>query len=122
LYVSESIDDLGWRIDLQQLNLVDTDTGAIGIENLLHQSLHRLLRLLPRAGQKRLDVRLADDVAHGALRYLLHGDVGHLDVEEIFLRILDAPEDYEIDVDDVLVAGKHETFLWHRSHAPRQLA
>jgi len=65
---------------------------------------------------------LADDVAHGAFGYLLHGDVGLLDVEEIFLSVPDAPEDYEINVDDVLVAGEHETFLWHRSHAPCRLA
>src|SRR5262252_10363796 len=121
LHVPECVYDLGRRIDPLQLNLVDTDTGAIGIENLLHQFLYRLLGLLPRSGQKRLDVRLADDVAHGALRHLLNGDVGLLDVEEIFLRIPDAPEDYKIYVDDVLVAGEHQTFLWHRSHTPSQL-
>jgi hypothetical protein len=59
---------------------------------------------LPRGSEERLDIRLADNVAHGALRHLLHGDVGLLDVEEIFLNVLDAPEDYEINVDDVLVA------------------
>jgi hypothetical protein len=77
---------------------------------------------LARAGQKRLDVRLADDVAHRAFGYLLHGDVGPLDVEEIPLSVLDAPEDHEINVDDVLIAGKHETFLWHCSHTPCHLA
>ena len=55
-------------------------------------------------------------------RYLLHGDIGLLDVEEIFLRVLDGPEDYKIDVDDVLVAGEHEAFLQHRSHGPFHLA
>jgi hypothetical protein len=57
-YVSESVYDLDRWIDLLQLDLVDTDPGAIGIENVLHQFLHRLLRLLPRTGQERLDVRL----------------------------------------------------------------
>src|SRR5215831_11506423 len=51
LDVSEGVYDLGWRINLLQLDLVDTYTGAIRIENLLHQFLHRLLRLLPGAGQ-----------------------------------------------------------------------
>ena len=74
--------------------------------------MHRLLRLLPLAGQQRLDVRLADNVAHGAFGHLFHGDVGLLNVEEIFLSILDAPEDNEINVDDVLVACERETLLW----------
>jgi hypothetical protein len=33
---------LRW-IELLQLNLVDTDTGAIGIDNVLRQFLHCLL-------------------------------------------------------------------------------
>ena len=35
LHVPEGIYDLGRRIDFLQLNLVDTDPGAIGIENVL---------------------------------------------------------------------------------------
>src|SRR5262249_26808943 len=108
--------------NLLQLDLIDTDAGAIGIKNILRQFLHRLFRLLPCASEERLDVRSADNVAHSALRHLLHSNVGLLDVEEIFLSVLDAPEHNEIDVDDVLVAGEHETFLWHHSHAPCYLA
>src|SRR5262245_20975105 len=122
LYVSESVYHLSWGIDLLQLDFVDTDPSSIGIEHILHQFVHRLFRLLPLAGQKRLDVRLADNVAHGAFGHLFHGDVGPLNVEEIILSVLDAPEDNEINVDDVLVACERETFLWHRSHAPYHLA
>ena len=65
---------------------------------------------------------LADDLAHGALGHLLHGDLGVLDVEEVLLRVLDAPEDDEIDVDDVLVAGQHQAFLGHVAHAAGEAA
>ena len=37
--------------------------------------------------------------------------VGVLDIEQVLLRILDAPVDHEIDVDDVLVAGQHQAFF-----------
>ena len=97
LYVSESVYHLGRGINLLQLDLIDADPDAVGIENVLCQFLHRLFSLLPCASEERLDVRSADNVTHGALRHLLHGDVGLLDVEEIFLRVLDAPEDYEIN-------------------------
>src|SRR5262249_30172930 len=83
LHVPESVYDLSRRIDLLQLDLIDTDAGAIGIKNALRQFLHRLFRLLSRASEERLDIRLADNVAHGAFRYLPHGDVGLLDVEKI---------------------------------------
>ena len=59
---------------------------------------------------------LADDLAHGALGHFLHGDLGVLDVEEVVLRVLDAPEDHEIDVDDVLVARQHQALLRHVAH------
>ena len=85
--------------------------APIDVEHVLHQLLHGLLGLLARARQERLDVGLADDLAHGALGHFLHGDFGVLDVEEVLLRVLDAPEDDEIDVDDVLVAGQHQAFL-----------
>ena len=41
LHVEERIDDLGRRIDLLQLDVLDQNAGAVGIERLLHQLLHR---------------------------------------------------------------------------------
>ena len=105
------------RVDLLQLHLVDADAGAVAVEHVLHQLLHGLLGLLARLGQDRLDVGLADDLAHGALGHFLHGDLGVLDVEEVLLRVLDAPVDDEIDVDDVLVAGQHQALFGHVAHA-----
>ena len=117
LHIAEGVDHLGRRVDLLQLHLVDADAGAVVVEHVLHQLLHGLLGLLARLRQERLDVGLADDLAHGALGHFLHGDLGVLDVEEVFLRVLDAPEDDEIDIDDVLVAGQHQAFLRHVGHA-----
>ena len=73
--------------------------------------MHGRFRLLARFGQDRLDVRLADDLAHGALGDFLHGVVRVLDVEQVLGRILDAPVDDEVDVDGVLVAGQHQAFF-----------
>ena len=36
-----------------------------------------------------------------------------MNVEEIHLRILDAPEDHEIDIDNVFISGQHEAFFRH---------
>ena len=122
LHVAEGVDHLRRRIDLLQLHLIDADAGAIGVEHVLHQLLHGLLGLLARLRQDRLDVGLADDLAHGALGHFLHRDLGVLDVEEVLLRVLDAPEDDEVDVDDVLVAGQHQAFLGHVADAAGEAA
>ena len=95
-------------IDLLQLHLVDADAGAVAVERPLHQGLHGLLGLLPLLREDRLDLRLADHLAHGAFGHLFDGGVGVLDVEQVLGGVLDAPEHDEVDVDDVLVAREHQ--------------
>ena len=73
---------MGGRIDLLQLHLGHLDAGAIIVERLLHQRLHVGLGLRPRLGEERLDVALADDLAHGAFRHILDRHFGVLDVEQ----------------------------------------
>jgi hypothetical protein len=53
--------------------------------------------------------------AHGAFGDRLHGAFGLLDVEQVIAHAigLDLPQHREIDVDDVLVAGEHQTLLRH---------
>src|SRR5262249_42771618 len=38
---------------------------------------------------------------------------------EVFRCIFYPPEHHKIDVDDVLVASQHQTFLWYPNHTPR---
>mgnify|MGYP006924698789 CR=1 FL=1 len=65
------------------------------------------------AGQNALEVALADHLAHGTFRHVLHRLLGILDAEEVLLGILNAPDDDERHLDDVLVAGQHAAFLGH---------
>ena len=115
LHVAEGVDDLGRRVDFLQLDLLHQDAGAVVVERLLHQLLHRRLDVLPRAGQDRLDIRVPDHLAHGAFGHRLHGAFGILDVEQIIADAvrLDLPQHREIDIDDVLVAGQHQAFFRH---------
>ena len=110
LYVAEGVDDFGGRIDLLQLHLIDEDTGPVCVQRRLHQLAHLLFGLLPILRQDRLNFRFPDDLAHGALGHVLHSGVGVLNVEKILLRVLDAPEHDEVDIDDVLVASQHQAF------------
>ncbi len=41
----------------------------------------------------------------------LHGAVRIFHVEDVFAGVVDLPEDGEIDVDDVLVAGQHQALF-----------
>src|SRR6185295_3645954 len=96
--------------------------GAVGIEQALHQFLHGLLGLLPRLGKDGLDGGLTDHLAHGAFGHLLHRHLGVLDVEEVVARVLDAPEDDEVDIDDVLIAGQNQAFLRYVANATAKAA
>jgi hypothetical protein len=131
LHVAEGIEHLRRRIDLLQLHLGHLDAGPVMIERPLHQILHRHLDGLARAGENRLDLGMADHLAHGAFGDRLHGAFGLLDIEQIIAGAagLDQPEHREIDIHDVLVAGQHQAFfrygaagsaaarVLHRAHA-----
>ena len=126
LHVAERVDHLRRRIDLLHLHLLYLDAGAVAIERLLHQFLHRRFGKGAGAGQDRLNFRAADHLAHRAFGHRLHGALGILDVEEIIADAvgLDPPQHGEIDIDDVLVAGQHQAFFRHVAHgaaAPRRI-
>ena len=118
LHVAEGVDDLRGRIDFLQLHLLHLDAGAVLVEGLLHQLLHRRLDVLARAGEDRLEGPVPDDLAHGGFGHRFHRSFGILDVEQIVADAgrLDFPQHREIDVDDVLVAGEHQAFLRHLAH------
>jgi hypothetical protein len=113
LHVAEGIDHLGGRIDFLQPHLIDAHAGPVDVEYTLHQLVYGLLGFLACTRQEWLDIGLADHLAHGTLSHVLHGDVGVVNIEQIQLRILDAPEDHEIDVDNVFISRQHQAFVRH---------
>src|SRR5690606_7469261 len=119
LNVTERVDDLRGRIDLLELDLNDQDARAIFIERALHQVEHGLFDLLTALGQDRLQIVAADFLAHGAFGDGADGAFRVLDVEQEVGRAarLHLPDDGEVHVDDVLVAGQHQAFLRHFAHA-----
>jgi hypothetical protein len=113
LHVAEGVDDLRRRTGDEQLDLRDLHAGAILVELLLHELLDLGLDAEALLGQNALDVRAADDLAHGAFGRRLHGAFDVLDVEEEITRIVDDPLHRKIDVDDVLVAREHQALFRH---------
>ena len=61
------------RIDREQQHLQDHDAAVIVVEHVLHKRLAGGLDELAVGGEDLLDLRLADDFAHGALGHGLHG-------------------------------------------------
>ena len=107
LHVVECVDHRQWRLDAQELHLGDLDAGVLGIEQGLQQRLGLVGDLLALVGHRRLDRRMADDVAQRALRGDLHRGLGGVDAEQELARVADLPEHGAIGLDDVLVAGEH---------------
>src|SRR5215469_13930688 len=71
------------------------------------------LDLAPPFRQCLSDRGLADHLAHRALGSGFYRRVRVSDVEQVALSVLDYPEDREVDVDDVLITGKHQSFFRH---------
>ena len=115
LHVAERIDHLTRRIDLLQLHLVDQDAGAILVEGRLHLLARLHLDVAAAFGRRLGERRLADDLAHHALGDRLHRLLGIANVEQELARVLDLPEQHEVDVDDVLVAGQDQALVGHVS-------
>ena len=83
LDVAEGVDHLRRVVGLLQLHLLYLNTGVVGVERLLHQLLHLGLNGVPAAGDDRLDIVAANDLAHCAFRHCLHGAFGILNIEKI---------------------------------------
>src|SRR5215469_11355888 len=111
LHVAKRVDDRGRGVDFLQLQLSDFDPGAVGIEDALQEMMRLGLDLAPPFGQCLSDRGLADHLAHRALGSGFDRRVRVSDVEEVSLSVLDYPEDREVDVDDVLIAGEHQRFF-----------
>jgi hypothetical protein len=68
-----------------------------------------------RAPVDRLNVRAPDDLAHGAFGDRLHRAFRLLDIEQIIAYPvrLDLPQNGEVDIDDIFVAGEHQALFRH---------
>src|SRR5262245_10291757 len=88
------------------------------IEGLLHQVLNGCLNGLSRACETWLDVGAANHLAHSAFGHRLHCAFRILNVEEEFADAcrLHFPQNREVDVDDILVAGEHQALLRYIAH------
>ena len=101
-----------WRV-LEKVDDLDLDAGLVAVQDLLHRALHLLLDRLPIGCQDGLDITLADHLAHDALGNRSDGAFRILDIEGVVLwpRRVHLPLHAEVDVDDVVVAGEHQSFI-----------
>ena len=91
----------------------DLNAGGVAIEHVLHRLLDGLGDLGLAFEEDAVHCLAADDLAHGGLGGLRHGEVGLADAEDVVARAvarLDAVLDGELHVDDVLVVGEHQGF------------
>src|SRR4029079_17959064 len=104
--------------DLLHLHLCDQNARLIAVEHFLHEIVHAGFDVLASASEDGLNFRAANHFAHGTLGHGLHGALGILNVEQKVADALrlDAPENREIDIDDVFVAGQHQAFFRHVAH------
>ena len=108
LDVAEGRDHLLRRVDAQQLDVGDAHAQPIFVEDALQQLLGVLLDAAAALGLGILQVRPADDLAHGGLGAGAHVLFRITHVEGVLEDVLDLPQHGELDVDDVLVAGQHQ--------------
>ena len=87
----------------------------VAIERALHIVLNPRLDIAELVADRVFQCNLRHDLTHRAFSDLADGIFGGAQLEQIFLGILDAPADLVSDVDDVLVAGKHQCFRRRRA-------
>ena len=120
LHVAERVDDRRRRIDLRQLHLRDLDAGGIGVEDALQQACVSV-SILPRPSDSAWAIGVSPTTSRIALSAAdFTVASGIADVEQIGSRVLDHPEDGEVDVDDVFVAGQHQRFFGDLPARPRR--
>jgi len=88
LNIAIGIDDIRRSVCLLHLHLGNGDPGSVGVESLLHQISHLIFNRRTILCEDRLDLRLADHLAHGAFGDRLNRLRRIVDVEEIFCCVL----------------------------------
>lgn len=98
---------------LLDLHFLDFHTRLVERKHLLDQLLGCDLDWLSAWRKYVGDLARTDHLAHGALGDRAHGGVRLLDLEQVVLRVIDDPQHDEVDVDDVLIASKHQALFGH---------
>lgn len=106
----EGIDNLFGRIGLLQFDTDDFYAGAEFVKHFLQFGLGFVFNFAAVAGDNRLHFRLSDNFAQNRLGGDLNGDVRAAHVEEVVFGIFDAPDNSQVNVNDVFVAGQHVAF------------
>ena len=86
----------------------DPHAQGVLVEHALQQVLGVLFDAATAFGLGILQVRLADDLAHGRFGAVTNVLLGIAHVEGVLEHVLDLPQHGVLDVDDVLVAGQHQ--------------
>ena len=66
----------------------------------------------------RVDLAVADDLAHGRLCGIAHQRCGRGNVKKVVHRVADLVLHTELHVDDVFIAREHGGFLWNSAQLP----
>ena len=117
LYVTKAFDHGGRRIDLLELYLGNLDANVVAIEDLLSLRQDIGFDLGAQLRQRWLDGRAADHFSHGAFSHTTNQCFRLAGVEQetrsTALTHANTPEDRDVDVDNVFVAGQHQAFGQH---------
>ena len=108
LHFVERVGHFARRRRVLDRDRVDRQSGAVLVERRLDDLAHRVGYALAVVAEDVLRRTAADHFAHRAFADLPHHLVGIGDVEQIGLGIGDLIGDGKLDVDDVLVARKHQ--------------
>jgi hypothetical protein len=102
--------DLGWRVDVAELDLVDFDADAELSDDLVEAFEAADFHVLTADGEDFVDGAVADDFAHDGFGEVAEGFGGFTEVEDVVAGVFDFVLDDPFDHGGVLVAGDHGFF------------
>ena len=94
-----------------QLHGQHADARAVAVEDGLQKLSGLALDLQFAVGDGRIDLAVADNLAHGGLGRVAHQGRGRAHVKQILHGVIDFVLHAELHVDDVFVARKHGGFF-----------
>ncbi len=99
-----------------QLHGKHLNARAVAVEDLLQQLGGLTLNLQLAVGDGRINLAVADDLAHGRFGGVAHQGRGRADIEKILYGIADLVLHTELHIDDVFIAREHGGFFGDGSH------